>query len=151
MIDEIDKKIIAMAQVNGRASYNEFGEAVGLSVSAVNERLKKLQTQGVIAGWGARINPQVIGLDILAFIYIEIDTPQHENEFTKQLNQLSEIEECHHVTGEWSYLMKVRAHNIAELEILLSEKIKSIKGIIKSHTIISLSSPKESGAIIAVR
>jgi Lrp/AsnC family transcriptional regulator, leucine-responsive regulatory protein len=147
-MDEIDNKIIVFIQENGRASYNEIGEAVGLSVSAINERLKKLQTQGVIQGFTAKIDPKAVGLDVLAFIYVQIDKPNLEREFAKRIKKFNEIEECHHVTGEWSYLMKVRTRTIRDLEYLISDKIKSVEGATRTHTVIVLSSPKESGTLV---
>ena len=69
VLNEIDKKLIQLVQMDSRASYGELGAAVGLSVSAVNERLKKLQTQQIIQGWRAQINAKAIGLEVLAFIY----------------------------------------------------------------------------------
>lgn len=142
-MDEIDKKIIQLIQIDGNASYAELGAKVGLSVSAINERLKKLQTQQVIQGWRAQINPKAIGLEVLAFIYVQLDRPKHEQDFKQVVMQFDEVEECHHVTGEWSYLMKVRTRSIAELENLISHKIKDSEGIVRTQTVIALSSPKE--------
>lgn len=147
-MDVIDKKILQMAQLHGRASYHEFGEAVGLSVSAINERLKKLQSQGVIRGWSAQIDSKSIGLEVLAFIYVQIDRPNNEKEFSKRVNAIHEVIECHYVTGEWSYLMKVRTATIAELETVLSSKIKSIDGVMNTHTVIVLSSSKDTAPLI---
>jgi Lrp/AsnC family transcriptional regulator, leucine-responsive regulatory protein len=147
-MDDIDKKIIEIAQLHGRASYNEFGEAVGLSVSAINERLKKLQSQGVIRGWTAQIDSKVIGLEVLAFIYVQIDRPNNEKGFSKRVNAIHEIIECHYVTGEWSYLMKVRTRTISELETVLSSKIKSLNGVMNTHTVLVLSSSKDGSPLI---
>lgn len=142
-MDEIDTKLIELIQIDCRSSYGELGASVGLSVSAVNERLKKLQAQGIIRGWRGVIDPKAIGLEVLAFIYVQLDRPNHEKDFKQFVQNVNEVEECHHVTGEWSYLMKVRTKTIAELENLISEKIKGAKGIVRTHTVIALSSPKE--------
>ncbi len=142
-MDEIDKKLIQLVQMDSRASYGELGAAVGLSVSAVNERLKKLQAQQIIRGWRAQIDPKAIGLEVLAFIYVQLDRPNNERKFKELVLNFEEVEECHHVTGEWSYLMKVRTRSISELEYLISEKIKASEGIVRTQTVIALSSPKE--------
>ena len=65
-MDDIDRKILDHVQLQGRASYAEIGAAVGLSVSAINDRLKKLQELGVIRGWGARVDPRAVGRGVLA-------------------------------------------------------------------------------------
>lgn len=142
-MDDIDKKLIALIQADGRASYGELGGAVGLSVSAVNERLKKLTGNGVITGWGARIAPQALGLDILAFIHVLIDRPESEDEFRQAVLHFAEVQECHHVTGEWSYLLKVRVADTAALERFLSERLKTLRGLVRTHSAIALSSIKD--------
>lgn len=142
-MDEIDRKIVACAQADGRASYAEIGAAVGLSVSAVNDRLKKLTAAGVITGWGARLAPRTVGLDVLAFVQVLLDRPEHDTGFRTAVAALAAVQECHHVTGEWSYLLKVRVADTAALERFLSEALKTLPGIVRSHTVIALSSPKE--------
>lgn len=143
-MDDIDRKIIAHIQQDGRASYAEIGIAVGLSVSAVNERLKKLQLSGVIAGWTARIDPTALGLGILAFVQVLLDRPEHDQPFCDALRQWPAVQECHHVTGEWSYLLKIRVKDTTTLETFLSKQLKSLPGIVRSHTVIALSSVKDS-------
>ena len=143
VLDDIDRRLIQQVQVDGRASYGELGAIVGLSVSAINERLKKLQAQKIIRGWRAEIDPKAIGLEVLAFVYVQLDRPNHERDFKQVVLTFEEVEECHHITGEWSYLMKVRAKSISALECLISEKIKASEGIVRTQTVIVLSSPKE--------
>jgi len=144
-MDDTDRKLIAFARDNGRASYAEMGAAAGLSVSAVNERLRKLQGQGVITGWGARIAARRIGLDVLAFIQVLVERPELEEAFRRGMLDAPEVEECHHVTGEWSYLIKVRVADTAALERFLSERLKSLSGVVRTHSVIALSSVKDDG------
>ncbi len=126
-MDEIDRKIIAFVQENGRASLAEIGGAAGLSVSAANERLRKLQASGAIRGWRAEVDPAAAGLDLLAFVFVLL--------------------ECHHVTGEWSYLLKVRVRNTAALEAAMAAGIKPLPGVARTLTLIALSSPKETACL----
>ncbi len=142
-MDDSDKKLIQLIQMDSRTSYAELGSEIGLSTSAVNERLKKLQAQGIVRGWRAVIDAKAVGLEVLAFINVQLDRPEHEMAFKMIVQKFDEVEECHHVTGEWSYLMKVRTRSIAELENLISQKIKGSEGIVRTHTVIVLSSPKE--------
>lgn len=146
-MDEFDKKILAHIQVNGRASYAAIGAAAGLSVSAVNERLKKLEKQGAITGWRAEIDPVAVGCEVLAFVYVMIERPEHEAAFLELVRDEPAIQECHHVTGDWSYLLKVRAASLKSLEDLLVRRIKALPGIPRSQTSIVLSSAKETAAL----
>lgn len=146
-MDEFDRKIVAFIQADGRGSYAEIGKAAGLSISAVNERLKKLERQGVIIGWTARVDPRAVGCGILAFVYVMIERPEQEPAFLDLVRQEPAIQECHHVTGDWSYLLKVRVADMAALERLLAQQIKALPGIPRTQTIIALSSAKEQTAV----
>jgi Lrp/AsnC family leucine-responsive transcriptional regulator len=146
-MDNLDRKIIGFLQENGRAALAEVAGAVGLSVSAVNERLKKLQDRGVIQGWAARLDPAAVGLDVLAFVQVLIERPEHNAAFLALAARLPQVQEVHHVTGAWSYLLKVRARNTRELERLLSDDLKSVPGVVRSETVIALSSPKETATL----
>jgi Lrp/AsnC family leucine-responsive transcriptional regulator len=146
-VDELDRKILAYVQARGRDSYGDIGAAVGLSVSAVNERLKKLQARGAILGWGARVDPRAVGRGVLAFVFVSIDRPEHERAFVEAVTAAPEVQECHHVTGDWSYLLKVRLGDVGELETLLVGTIKARRGVVRTHTLIALSSPKETARV----
>lgn len=143
MLDPIDNHLLDLLQRNARLSYAELGKAVGLSVSAVNERLKKLDAQGYVEHYTVRINAARAGFDVCAFIQILLSSPEHEDGFLQRVLALQEIQECHHITGEFSYLIKVRVRSTADLEIFLKQGLKSIPGIARTHTAIALSSPKE--------
>jgi Lrp/AsnC family leucine-responsive transcriptional regulator len=146
-MDEVDKKILWHIQHFGRSSYAEIGGAVGLSVSAVNERLKKLEKQGVIAGWAARVDPLAAGNRVLAFVYVLIERPEHETAFHALVCDEPAIQECHHVASDWSYLLKVRAPSLLALEELVARKIKALPGIPRSQTVIVMSTAKETAAV----
>lgn len=146
-MDDIDRKIIEYIQASGRASYAEIGAAAGLSVSAVNERLKKLERQGAIRSWTALIDPVAAGCPVLAFVQVMIERPEHEPAFLALVRDEPAILECHHVTGDWSYLLKVRVPDMAALERLLARRIKQLPGIPRSHSVVVLSSAKDSPAL----
>lgn len=143
-MDENDRKIIQFIQENGRAGYAEIGAAVGLSVSAVNERLKKLERLGAIRGWAALVDPAAAGCPVLAFVEVLIERPEHEPAFLALVRDEPAILECHHVTGDWSYLLKVRAADIVALEDLLARRIKTLPGVPRSRSVVVLSSAKDS-------
>lgn len=146
-MNELDQKILRHIQHFGRSSYAEIGGAVGLSVSAVNERLKKLEKQGVISGWAARVDPLAAGNGVLAFVYVLIERPEHEATFQALVRDEPAIQECHHVASDWSYLLKVRAPNLLALEELVARKIKALPGIPRSQTVIVMSTAKETAAV----
>ena len=108
-MDDIDRKIIDIVQGNGRVTNAALAEATGLSVSAANDRLRRLGERWVIAGWTARIDPEAVGLGLLAFVFVLVDRTEHNAPFLAAASALPEVLELHHVTGEWSYLLKVRA------------------------------------------
>ncbi len=146
-MDDLDRKILEHIQHFGRSSYAEIGGAIGLSVSAVNERLKKLEKQGVIAGWTARVDPLAAGNGVLAFVYVMIERPEHEAAFHALVRAEAAIQECHHVASDWSYLLKVRAPNLLALEELVARKIKALPGIPRSQTVIVMSTAKETAMV----
>lgn len=146
-MDDLDGKILEHIQSFGKSSYAEIGGAIGLSVSAVNERLKKLEKQGVIAGWAARVDPLAAGNGVLAFIYVMIERPEHEAAFQALVRNEPAIQECHHVASNWSYLLKVRAANLLALEDLVARRIKALPGIPRSQTVIVMSTVKETATV----
>ncbi|WPZ34299.1 Lrp/AsnC family transcriptional regulator [Thalassobaculum sp. OXR-137] len=146
-MDDIDRKIVGLVQVFGRATNAEIAGACGLSVSAANDRLKRLQERGVITGWSARVDPDAVDLGLLAFIFVEIERTEHNERFLAAAALMPEVLELHHVTGEWSYLLKVRARDTKALETLITGRLKALPGVARSRTHIALSSAKENGAL----
>lgn len=146
-MDEIDRKIIDIVQADGRVTNAALASATALSVSAANDRLRRLQERGVIAGWSARVDPDAVGLEMLAFLFVLIDRTEHNAPFLAAASALPEVLELHHVTGEWSYLLKVRVAGTRALERLVSDRIKTIPGVARSLTFIALSSAKETAAL----
>jgi Lrp/AsnC family transcriptional regulator, leucine-responsive regulatory protein len=149
-MDAIDRKILEFVQQHGRDTYAEIGAAVGLSVSAINERLKKLERAGIIRGWGARVDPKEVGRGVLAFMFLLIDRPENEKPLVDAICGLPQVLECHHVTGDWSYLLKLRLAEVAEIETVLADTIKQFPGAIRTHTVLALSSRKDTAAILGL-
>ena len=147
-MDDIDRKILEVVQTDGRVTSAALAEATGLSVSAANDRLRRLQDRGVIAGWTARIDPEAVGLPMLAFVFVLVERTEHNAPFRAAAAALPEVQELHHVTGDWSYLLKVRVTSPRALEWLISDRIKAIPGVARSLTVIALSSSKETSALL---
>ena len=146
-MDQTDLNLLTHLQRNAKLSYAELGRRVGLVVSTVNERLKKLQARGVIRAYAAVVNPKALGLDICAFVQVLMTEPDMESVFVSQMQDLPEVQECHCITGEFSYLLKVRVRDTAHLEAFLREKIKSLAGVARTQTMIALSTSKETLAL----
>jgi Lrp/AsnC family leucine-responsive transcriptional regulator len=145
-MDAIDRKIIDFLQQDGRLPHADLGAAIGLSASAVHERVKRLQAAGVLAIRGIAA-PGALGLDVLAFTFVILDRPEHEAGFVAAMQAEPHVLECHHVTGEWSYLLKLCARSNADLERLIAGTVKRQPGVVRSLTAIALSSAKDATAL----
>jgi len=141
--DDADRTILEMLQQNGRTSYAELGKAVGLAVSSVNERVRKLHERGVITGTYSALSPSALRLDLLAFIFVGWTDPATEAPFLKRVAAEPAIMECHHVTGSWNYLLKVRTRTTRDLEAFLNAVVKAVPGVQRTETLIVMSSAKE--------
>ncbi len=145
-VKEIDRKICALLQRNARLSLSDIAKAVGLSLAAVREHLRKLEQQGVIEGYFTKLNPKAFGYDITAFVFVLVESSVHYAEFIARCKRRAEILECHAVTGEPSHLLKVRVHDTAALEQLLSE-IQRWPGVRRTFTSLVLSTHVETFAL----
>ncbi len=146
MIDDLDIQLLKTLQKNGRTKRNQLAEEIKLSIPSVSERLKKLEDNQVIEGYYTKVSRKAFGLDIMAFIYVMMDSSKHYNDLIKKVDKSPQILECHAVLGEGSHLMKVVVKNTEALEKLLSE-IQSWTGVISTKTTYVLSTVKETTSI----
>jgi Lrp/AsnC family leucine-responsive transcriptional regulator len=114
-----DARILEILQRDGRRPYAEVGAAVGISGPSAYERIKKLESRGIIRGYAAQIDPRRVGLGILAFTWITQAPGTMAADLTGDFAQIPEIEECHHIAGEADYLLKIRARDTPDLERVL--------------------------------
>ncbi len=140
-LDDIDLRILGLLQEDCRTSLVRIGEQVGLSAPAVLERIKKLEAAGIVTGYRAILDARRLGLDITAFIGVLITHPSRIGDFERQVAALSDVLECHHVTGEHTLLLKVKTANTSSLERLISQ-IRSLDGV-RTETMIVLSTHTE--------
>jgi Lrp/AsnC family leucine-responsive transcriptional regulator len=145
-MDDLDWKLLLLLQSNGRMTYTDLGRRVHLSVPAVTERVRRLEEAGVIEGYSARINPMAAGYGVSAMIGITVPQPA-KAKFLKMLASMPEVLECHHVTGADSYVMKLLALNMADLERLI-ERI-NLYG--ETRTSIVMSTPLTSRSVVQPR
>ncbi|HWN97976.1 MAG TPA: Lrp/AsnC family transcriptional regulator [Blastocatellia bacterium] len=145
--DTIDYKLIDLLQQNARMTQMEMAGAVGLSQPAVAERMRKLEQEGVIHGYSARVDARKLGKDISAFIGVSIEHPRYNAGFAKKILALPDVLECHRVTGSDSYLLKVVTENTESLDRLISDLLRMIPGVTRTLTSIVTSSIKEGSHI----
>lgn len=119
-MDELDWKVLGLLQRDGRTTYTEVARQVRLSVPAVTERVKRLEEAGVIEGYAAHVNPAAAGYLVTALIAITVLQPA-KTKFLKVLEAIPEVLECHHVTGADSYIMRLVAVSMADLERLIGK------------------------------
>jgi len=141
-LDDIDLHILEILQEDCRTSLVRLGEQVGLSAPAVLERVKKLEAAGVITGHRAILDGRRLGLDITAFIGVQITHPAAIGDFERQVSALGDVLECHHVTGGYTLLLKIKTANTSSLERLISQ-IRSLEGVSRTETMVVLSTHTE--------
>jgi len=142
-LDVIDRKILALIQDDAKLSQAELAKAVGLTAPSVNERIRKLERGGIIRGYVALLDERKLGHDITAFVEIFIEHPKFESGFIEAVAALDEVLECHHITGEFSLLLKVRVRDMAAFRKLLIEKLNTVRGVRQTRTLIVLATAKE--------
>ncbi|WP_223275474.1 Lrp/AsnC family transcriptional regulator [Paenibacillus elgii] len=143
ILDTIDLAILDALKENSRMTASEISKRVNLSIPAVSERIRKMEEAEIIEAYTIKMNRMKTNCKLLSFIFVHIDQTEHIEEFRQSIVQCSSVLECHHVAGEYDYLLKVLVEDTQALEHFISNTLKNIKGVLKSNTIISLSSLKE--------
>jgi Lrp/AsnC family transcriptional regulator, leucine-responsive regulatory protein len=143
-VEEIDRKIVLLLARNGRMSFTELARQAGLSVSAVHQRVRRLEQDGVIKGYAALFNPEDLGLPLTAFVSIKPFDASEPDDLPQRLEHLAAIEACHSVAGDENYILKVRVASPTALEDLLYQ-IRTLGGV-STRTTVVLSTPYENRA-----
>lgn len=136
MIDETDRRILRLLQKEGRISLSELAERVGLRATATSDRLRRLQRDGVVQGYGARLNPALLGRGLLVFIEVRLErtTPDVFQSFAAAVRRAPEVLECHMVAGGFDYLLKTRVEDMAAYRRFLVEVLLALPGVRETHT-----------------
>jgi Lrp/AsnC family leucine-responsive transcriptional regulator len=145
-LDDIDRHILVLLQEDCRTAYARIGEQVGLSAPAVLERAKKLEAAGVITGYHAALDARALGLDVTAFIGVITGPSDSIVQFETQVLEMDDVLECHHVTGEYTLLLKVKTASTASLEQLIS-RIRALGGVSRTETSVVLSTLSERSTV----
>ncbi len=144
--DEIDLQLVAELQQDCKVSYSELGARVGLSAPSVLERVRKLEKAGIVTGYHALVDGRKLGLDVTAFVGVGFNFPRRIEAIEASMVVLPGVLECHHVTGQHTLLIKVKARNTADLERLISA-IRSLEGVESTDTMVVLSTQTERVAL----
>lgn len=142
-MDDIDSEILSALTSDGRITFSELSQRIGLSGPSTAERVRRLEAEGVICGYTARIDPASVGAGLGAYVMVTLDAPSARVPFLQAMDALDSVLEVHHIAGDADYLLKVRCADTAALESLISEGIKSVAGVGRTVTTIVLSTAFE--------
>jgi Lrp/AsnC family leucine-responsive transcriptional regulator len=144
-LDRIDLNILRILQQEGRISYVELADKVGLSTTPCMERVKRLEQEHIIEGYQAIVNPTAIGLNLLVFVEISLhyQSPSAFDDFKKAVSALPNVMECHLISGQSDYLLKTRISEMSEYRQLLGDLLINLPGIKESKSYIVMEAVKE--------
>ena len=142
-MDGRDRQILRLLQNDARISNVDLARELGVAPSAIHERLRKLERRGVIRGYHARLAPELLGAELLAFVFVQADDRPYEHSTAERLAAIPEVQEVHHIAGEDCLLVKVRCASTAALGELLQKEFGAIASVRKTRTTIVLRSMKE--------
>lgn len=144
-MDGIDTKILSILQTDGQTSMARLSDQVGLSLSACHRRVKMLETEGKISHYAARLNRKLVGLEIQVFIEAKLTSQRREDieAFEAAIHDMPEVLECHLISGEFDYLIRVAARNTEDYEILYRQRLTLIPSVAQMKTLLCLSTVKD--------
>jgi Lrp/AsnC family leucine-responsive transcriptional regulator len=150
-MDPVDGRIVDLLQQNAHATQAEIARKVGMSQPSVAERIRKLEEDGVITGYVAKVDPKKLGKDIMAFVSVDIEHPRYFDSFAKKVMGMPEVLECHRVAGEESYVLRIRTEDTGTLDRLLVGELRTTAGVTRTATTIVLATVKEETRIVPTR
>ena len=145
-MDDIDKKILKLLSANARATLSELAGEIALSLPAISERLKKLEASGVIRQYTTILDPAKLNKHLMALMFLRFDNPKHGDRFAELSKAEPEIKECYYITGDFDYSLRILTENTGTLEKLLT-RIKNAPGVVKTQTIVILSTITDSPSV----
>ena len=145
-LDQVDRDILDILQVEGRSSASYIAQAISMSIPAITDRIKKLQESGVIIGFITLLNHRKVGLDVSAFITVISESSSHYSDVVRQANKTPEIVQCFTTTGNGSHVLLAITENSTSLEKLL-RIIQGWPGVMRTETQMVLSSYKSINAL----
>jgi DNA-binding Lrp family transcriptional regulator len=148
-LDATDLRILEILQRQGRISNADLARQIELSPPATLARAKRLEEQGIIRGYAALLDPETVGYDMICFMHVSLQLHQSQQVegFERAVSEMPEVLECHHVTGEYDYLLKVAIRNRRDLERFAVERLTPIPGVARIHTSLALNEVKSTTAL----
>lgn len=137
-IDEIDQKILSFLVKNARMPFLEIARECGVSGAAIHQRVKKMETLGIITGSRLLVKPQTLGLNVCAFVQVSLSEANKYPEVIEALKQIPEVVECHFITGRHTLLLKLYCFGHDHLMGILINTIQNIPSVKQTETLISL-------------
>jgi Lrp/AsnC family transcriptional regulator, leucine-responsive regulatory protein len=149
MLDKVDKSLLRALQADGRLSNVEIARKISLSPPAAHARLRRLEKDGYIRQYTAVVDREKAGYDLLCFIHISLQMHQvaQVEKFREATRKMPEVLECHHITGEYDYLLKVVLKNRKDLERFVADKLTPIPGVARIHTSLVFTEVKSTMAL----
>ena len=145
-LDQIDRKVLDILQSNAKITNAQLSKEIGLSPAPTLERVKKLETSGIIQSYHAHLDREKVGLGVTTFVMVALvgHKKQVTDSFVQRVNEIPEIIECHHITGSGDFLLKVISKDINSYQKLMLEVINEIEEVASTQTMVILSTFKES-------
>ena len=143
-ISSLDVKALQTLMRNGRTTWAELGQLLGLSAPSTADRVRKLERRGIIRGYAALMDPALVGYPLTAYVSVSLASHRNRAAFLRAISKMDQVAECHHVAGDDDYLLKVRCRGTQDLDYLLATQLKDKLGVARTRTTIVLSTAKES-------
>lgn len=148
-LDRFDRKILDVLARDGRISITDLAKEIGLSKSPTQARLRRLESEGVITGYRAMMDPVRLGLDHVAFVEVKLNDTREAalTAFNRAIAQLPEVEQAHMMASNFDYLLKVRTTNMSAYRTVLGEKISALPHVASTSTFVVMEAVKEFGLV----
>mgnify|MGYP003954063173 CR=1 FL=1 len=144
-MDKVDSYILKTLQDNARTPNSDIAKALKMAPSAILERIRRLESKGIIKGYKAIINPKAIQLDLLAYITISLNVANWSEKYNKAILAIPNVEEAHEILGADSYFVKLRVKDMDELSDLLTNEIGSLPSVASTNTVMVIKSLRDNG------
>lgn len=150
-LDKLDRRILDLLQHNGRMSMTELADTVGLTVTPCIERVRRLERDGVITGYHARVNPSVLDAGLLVFVEVSMSSKSERtfDEFRREVLCVPQVLECHLVSGDFDYMIKARIKEISQYRNLLGDILLRLPGVTQTKSCVVMEEVKETWSISA--
>lgn len=149
-LDRTDRRLLARLQQDGRTAVSQLAREVHLTVTPTLERVRRLEAEGYIEGYFARLSPARLGLGLLAYVEVSLDrtTPDAFERFKQAMLAQDEVMDCHMVAGGFDYLLKVRVTDMESYRRFLGDRIASVRGVQQTHTYFAMEEVKSTHRIV---